>query len=207
MPRWALRSIYQQGSTLHQLYSIGSNDLLAVSFEEFERWLHRSREDGLIIFGGERKLLESLDLPVPDPMVLLTGPSLESPRVPSGIVPFEAGERFGIPALILVRLYPDTIDRAIRKRLSCGLSEPSRLGEGSAGEAIAETLCDIYTMLNGEVWFFLSVRKADGPSHEDFCRQAQALTEDADIATVVRFSLEGANGRYILLPPQCKTQQ
>lgn len=203
----ALRTVYQRGSLLHQIYSIGSNDVREVSFDEFELWLRRSREGRLIDFAGERKLLEALGLPVPDPMVLRLVPSLESPRAPAGVHSFEEGERFGIPALILVKLYPDGLDEEIRRRLACNTTGAAQLGEGSAGDAIAETLCDTYTMLNDEGWAFFFVTKVDGASYQDFCRQVQALTTDTDIATVVRFGQDGTKGLYILLPPQCVARQ
>jgi hypothetical protein len=203
----ALRTVYQRGSPLHQIYSIGSDDVDEVSFDEFELWLRRSRENRLIDFAGERKLLEGLGLSVPDPMVLRIVPSLESPRVPAGVHSFEAGERFGIPALILLKLYPDGLDEEIRRRLSCNTSGAAQLGEGGAGGAIAATLCDTYTMLNDEGWAFFFVTKVDGASYEDFCRQVQALTRDTDIATAVRFGQDGTKGLYILLPPQCGVRQ
>ena len=199
----ALRTVYQKGSALHQIYSTGSNEVHEISFDEFELWLRRSRENRLIDFAGERKLLEALGLAAPDPMVLRIVPSLESPRLPAGVHSFEEGERFGIPALILVKLYPGGLDQEISRRLSCDQSGPSQLGEGSAGDAITSVLCDTYKMLNDEVWAFFFVQKANGASYQDFCRQVQALTRDADITMAVRFSPEGTKGLYILLPPQC----
>jgi hypothetical protein len=170
----ALRTVYQKGSRLHEIYSTGSNEVREISFDEFALWLRHSRENGLIDFAGERKLLEALGLPVPDPMVLRIVPSLESPRLPAGVHAFEEGERFGIPALVLLKLYPDGLDQEISKRLSCNRSGPAQLGEGSTGDAIEATFCDIYTMLNNEVWAFFFVEKANGASYLDFCRQVQS---------------------------------
>ena len=109
----ALRTVYQKGSHLHQIYSTGSNEVDGISFEEFQRWLRHSRDNGLIDFAGERKLLEALGLPAPDPMVLRMVPSLESPRLPAGVQSFEEGEQFRIPAVILLKLHPDGLDEEI----------------------------------------------------------------------------------------------
>jgi hypothetical protein len=58
-------------------------------------WLRRSHEQKLITFSGKKALLDSLDLPVPDPMVLRPTPSLKSPRVPASVLFFE-GERIEV---------------------------------------------------------------------------------------------------------------
>lgn len=203
----ALRAVYQKGSPLHQIYSTGSDDVLSVSFEEFQRWLRHCRDEGLIEFFGERKLLEALGVPTPDPMVLRIVPSLESPRLPAGIYSFEEGERFRIPALIVVKLYPDGLDQEIGKRLSCNRSGPVQLEDSSARDAIAAISCDIFTMLNNEDWAFFFVTKTRSAGYPDFCRQVQALTKDTDIAMLVRFSAEGTKGLYILQPPQCVAAQ
>lgn len=203
----ALRTVYQKGFPLHQIYSTRPNEVREISFDDFELWLRRSRENGLIDFAGERKLLEALGLPVPDPMVLRIVPSLESPRLPAGVHSFEEGDRFGVPAAILLRLSPDGLDEEISRRLSCNRIGSSQLGEGRAGDAIASIFCDTYKMLNDEAWAFFFVGKKKDASYQDFCPQVQALTGDADIDTAVRFSLEGTKGLYILLPPQCLAPQ
>ena len=85
--------------------------------------------------------------------------------------------------------------------------DPPHFGDFSTSDTIASVLCDTYKMLNDEVWAFFFVQKANGASYQDFCRQVQALTNDTDIATAVRFSLEGTKGLYILLPPRCGAQE
>lgn len=202
----ALRTVYQNGSPLHQIYSARSNEVREISFDEFELWLRRSREDRLIDFAGERGLLEALGLPVPDPMVLRIVPSLESPRLPAGLHSFEEGERFGVPAIILLKSYSGGLDQEISRRLSCNLTGSVQLGEGSVGNAISSILCDTYPALNNEHWavFFVD-KKAKDASDRDFCLQVQALIRDPDIATAVHFSPEGTKGLYILLPPWCVT--
>ncbi len=78
----ALRAVYRKGSVLHQLYSIGWGDVQAVSYDEFEGWLRRTREAGLISLDGERKLLESLGLPLYDRMILRMVLSLDFSESP-----------------------------------------------------------------------------------------------------------------------------
>jgi hypothetical protein len=44
-------------------------------------------------------------------------------------------------------------------------------------------------------------------SYEDFCREAQELANDADVAALVRASPEGLKGLYVLLPTKCETHE
>ncbi|MGA2289430.1 hypothetical protein [Bradyrhizobium sp.] len=205
---WAFRLIYQKYSPLYQIHSIGPNDFSDLAFDEFDRWLRRSREKKLITFMGRSSLLESLDLAVPDPMVLQPVTSLKSPRVPAGVLYFD-GERFGLSALIMLSVDaedPDPIDPKIHRRLSCNRSEPSPLGDSGPGSAIAGVYCDT-AYWHGDVWLGLAARKSDGSSYQEFCRQVQELTKDADVAAVVHGSPEGSKGLYVLLPPACKTPE
>jgi hypothetical protein len=55
----------------------------------------------------------------------------------------------------------------------------------------------------GDVWLALAVAKAADASYQDFCREVQELTKDADVAALVRRSPEGSKGLYILLPTKC----
>ena len=204
----ALLTIYRKYSPLYQIHSVAAKDLSNLSFEEFDVWLRRSRDRKLITFEGKAALLESLDLPVLDPMVLRTEPSLKSQRVPAGVLFFE-GERIEVPALIMVSLDPDDpnpVDRQIADRLSCNPDGPSRHGTVSAGSAVSRVSC-VLSDWYGDVWLSLAVMKADGPGYQDFCRQVQELTKDADVAAVVRGSPEGSKGLYVLLPPACEELQ
>ena len=192
----ALLNIYQKYSPLYQIHSTRPNDLSDVLFEEFEVWLRRSRERRLINFGGKTALLDSLGLPMPDPMVLRPIHSLKSPRVPAGVLFFE-GERIEVPALIMVSLDPDDpnpVDRPIGDRLSCNSGRAARLGAGSAGSAISNVHCQISNWF-GDLWLSLAVRKADGASYPDFCRQVKDLTGDADVAAAVRGSAAARKDR------------
>jgi hypothetical protein len=203
----ALLTIYQKYSPLHQIHSVTAKDFFDLSFEEFDGWLRRIREQKLITFDGKSTLLGALDLPVPDPMVLRPIPSLKSPRVPAGVLFFES-ERIEF-ALIMVSLDTDDanpVDRQTADRLSCNPSGPSRHGAASAGGAISGVFCEISDWY-GDGWLSLAVRKADGASYQDFCQQVQELTRDADVAAVVRGSPEGSKGLYVLLPPACKKPQ
>jgi hypothetical protein len=204
----ALLSIYQKYSPLYQIHSVGSKDLSDLSFDEFDPWLRRIRERKLITFDGKAALLDSLNLPVPDPMVLRPMPSLKSPRVPAGVL-FFGGEQIGVSALVMVSLEPNDpnpVDRQIADRLSCNPHGPSHHGAASAGNAISGVFCEISDWY-GDAWLGLAVKKADGVSYQDFCRQVQELTKDADVAAAVRGSPEGSKGLYVLLPPACEILQ
>ena len=74
------------------------------------------------------------------------------------------------------------------------------------GGAITRVFCDT-SLLFGDLWLAFAVAKSADASYQDFCRQVQQLTKDADVAALVRGSLEGSKGLYILLPPQCETHR
>jgi hypothetical protein len=114
-----------------------------------------------------------------------------------------------VPALIMVRLDaddPGSIDRQTADRLSCNKGKPSRPGVAFAGSAISGINCQISDWY-GEGWLSLAVGKSDRASYQDFCRQVQELTGDAVVAAAVRGSLEGSKGLYVLLPPNCATNE
>jgi hypothetical protein len=202
----ALLKIYEKYSPLYQIHSAGPEDLSNVSFDEFGLWLRRSREKKLITFFGKSALLDSLGLPVPDPMVLQPITPLKSPRVPAGVL-FLDSHHLGVSALIMMSLDPGDpkrYDQRIGDRLACDTSKPSPLGTESNGGAIASVFCDT-SLLFGYLWLAFAVAKSADASYQDFCRQVQELTKDADVAALVRGSLEGPKGLYILLPPQCES--
>jgi len=177
---------------LYQIHSVAAKDLSDLSFEGFDLWLRRTREQKLITFQGKAALLDSLDLPVPDPMVLRLGPILKSQRVPAGVLFFE-GEQIEGPALTMVSLGahdPNPVDRQIADRLSCNPDGPSRHGFVSAGSAVSRVFCAVSDWY-GDVWLSLAVEKADGAGTLDFCRQVRELTKDADVAAAVRGRIEG----------------
>jgi hypothetical protein len=225
-PRWALMRDFadEVNSTGYEYRPISQNsnsfaggalqrtgfpeDLSNVSFDEFDLWLRRSREKKLITFFGKGALLDSLGLPVPDPMVLQPITPLKSPRVPAGVL-FSDSQHLGVSALIMVSLDPGNpkrYDQRIRDRLACDTSKPSPLGTESNGGAITRVFCDT-SLLFGDIWLAFAVAKSADASYQDFCRQIQQLTKDADVAALVRGSLEGSKGLYILLPPQCETHR
>jgi hypothetical protein len=202
----ALLTIYQKYSPLYQVHSIGPKDLSDLSYDEFDRWLRRSRERNLITFGGKTALLDSLGLPVPDPMVLRPVPSLKSPRVPAGVL-FLESEKAQVPALVMISLDDAKLfDSRIADRLSCNTGGPTRLSAATAGSAISKVSCQMSNWF-GDVWLSVAVGKSDGASYQDFCRQTQELTKDAILAAVVRASPEGSKGLYVLLPPKCEPLQ
>ncbi|WP_213741588.1 hypothetical protein [Bradyrhizobium sp. dw_411] len=201
----ALQKIYEKYSTLQQIHSVGSDDFSNLPFDEFDVWLQRSRERKLITFLGRGALLESLGLPVPDPMILQLVTPLKSSRVPAGVLFFDS-EHHGVSALIMLSLNPGDpkrLDPQLGDRLACDTSKPSPLGARSATPAISGLFCDT-SLLFGDLWLGLAVRKSESSSYENFCRQVQDLTWDADVAALVRGSLEGSKGLYVLLPQQCE---
>lgn len=201
--RRALLSIYQKHSPLHQLLSVDSDAIATLSFDEFSLWLERNRKAGRFTFRGPKRLLEALDLPVPDPMVLQPITSLASPRSPAGVLTIDS-EPLGIAALIALFLGHDetfAIDEKARRRFACNQNDPANLGDGY--DAIARASCRTYDHF-GDVWLTMPIRKAETATYSDFCRQVLALSRDDDMATVTRLSPEGSIGLYVLLPPACK---
>lgn len=202
----ALLTIYEKYSPLHEIHSVGKEDLSNASFEEFDAWLRRSREQKLISFAGERTLLDSLDLPVPDPMLLVPVPSLKSPRMPAGVLFFEK-EKPEVPALIMLSIDandPDPVDREIADRLGCTVNRPVRPGIANLGHAISFVNCYKSNWF-GDGWLSFGVGKSDGANYLDYCRQVRELTSDPLFAAAVRGSPEGSKGLYVLLPPKCET--
>jgi hypothetical protein len=201
--RMALLSIYRRHSPLHQLLSVDANAIAMLSFDEFSLWLERSRKAARFSFHGPNRLLESLGLPVPDPMVLQPISSLASPRMPAGVLAVD-GEPAGIAALIALFLGHDetfSIDEKARRRFACNQDDRSNLGVGY--DSIARASCRTYDHF-GDIWFTMPLRKAESARYSDFCRQVLELSRDDDIATVARFSPDGSKGLYVLLPPACK---
>ncbi|WP_441237496.1 hypothetical protein [Bradyrhizobium sp. 930_D9_N1_4] len=201
--RMALLSIYRKHSPLHQLLSVDGNAIATLSFDEFSLWLERNRKAGRFTFRGSKTLLEALDLPVPDPMVLQPISSLASPRMPAGVLTADS-EPAGIAALIGLFLGHDetlSIDEKAKRRFACNRDDSSKLGDGY--DAIARASCRTYDHF-GHIWFTMPLRKAESAPYSDFCRQVLELSRDDDIATVARFSPDGSKGLYVLLPPACK---
>ncbi|MBR0959868.1 hypothetical protein [Bradyrhizobium japonicum] len=201
--RMALLSIYRKHSPLHQLLSVDANAIAMLSFDEFSLWLERNRKAGRFTFRGPKRLLEALDLPVPDPMVLQPITSLASPRMPAGVLAVNS-EPVGIAALIALFLGHDetlSIDEKAKRRFACNQNEPSKLGDSY--DAIASASCRTYDHF-GDIWFTMPLRRAESASYSEFCRQVLELSRDEDIATVARFSPDGSKGLYVLVPPACK---
>jgi hypothetical protein len=113
--------------------------------------------------------------------------------VPAGVLFFDS-EHHGVSALIMLSLDPGDPKRLDPKsgdRLACDTSKPSPLGARSATPAISGVFCDT-SLLFADLWLALAVRKSEGSSYQDFCRQVQELTRDADVAALVRGSPECA---------------
>lgn len=204
--RMALLSIYRKHSPLYQLLSVDANAIETLSFDEFSRWLERNRKTGRFTFRGSKRLLEALDLPVPDPMVLQPISLLASPRMLPGVLTADS-EPVGVAALIALFLGHDetfSIDEKAKQRFACNLNNPSSLGGGY--DAVARASCRTYDHF-GDVWFTMPLRKVESAPYADFCRQVLELSRDDDVATVIRFSPDGSKGLYVLLPPACKASE
>lgn len=202
--RLAFLAIYRRNSPLYQLHSVDLDTIAATSLDDFTLWMERNRKAARFSFEGPRGLMEALGLPVPDPMVLQPVASLESSRVPAGILFFD-DERVEVPALITLFLgHTHTkapLDDEVRKHFACGSGGPPDLGEGYS--AVGRASCRIENQF-GEVWFELALKRAEGASTTEFCRQVRALSRDDDMTTAVRFSPDGSQGFYILLPQACE---
>ncbi|EJN13438.1 hypothetical protein PMI42_03294 [Bradyrhizobium sp. YR681] len=201
--RLALLAIYRKHSPLHQMHSIDADAIAATSFDDFTRWLERNRRLGRFTLHGSKRLLEALELPVPDPMVLRLVTSLASPRTPAGVLTFD-GDRVGVPALIalfLAKQGSSIVDERVKRRFACNKQDPAALGDGYG--AIARASCQTSDKF-GEIWLTLAFGKVESASYSEFCRQVLELSRDEDIATTARFSPDGPKGLYVLLPPACK---
>ena len=206
--RLAYFAIYQKYTPLYEINAVGVKDFNDLSFDEFSLWLLHSREHKLITFGAKVSLLHQLGLAVRDPMVLVPSVSLASPRVDPGALIFD-GDRFGIPAIIMISMDTDDadngrrVDGRIRKRFACNRGEQSRLADDAAMGAISSISC-FANWIWGDTWLGLAIRKSDGADYRDFCRQVQEFANDADITALVRDTPERSRGLYVLLPTKCE---
>ena len=98
--RLAYRVIYQDKSPLHQLNSITREDYTNLRFADFIQWVNVSRRDGLMTFDGDPSMLDALDL---KPAGQWDRISLSSTVVPPDVL-FYDGTRFGVPAMIMIRI-------------------------------------------------------------------------------------------------------
>jgi hypothetical protein len=202
--RLAFLEIYRKFSPRYQLHSIDASLISDLSFDDFSLWLERDRKASRFTFFAKDALLQALDLPIPDRMVLQPVTSLTSPRTPSGVMSFD-GERFKVPGFITIYLGrddPAVVDQKIMKRFGCRYDDLPP-GPDDRYAAIERVRCSLQDHF-GELWFGLLLWKPDGVSYQEFCRQAQELALDPDIAAVARFSPDGSKGKYVLLPPACK---
>jgi hypothetical protein len=206
--RLAYLAIYQKHTPLYEINSVGVKDFTDLSFDEFSLWLRHNREENLITFDAKASLLHQVGLPVRDPMILVPSVSLVSPRVDSGVLGFD-GDRFEIPALIMMSMDTDEadhgrrVDGRIQKRFSCNRSVQSRLADDAATAAISTISCFSHWIW-GDTWLGLAIRKSDGADYRDFCRQVREFANDADIRALVRNTPERSRGLYVLLPAKCE---
>ena len=205
--RLAYLAIYQKYTPLYEINAVGVKDFNDLSFDDFGLWLLHSREQKLITFDAKSALLHQLGLPVRDPMILMPSISLVSPRVDPGILVFD-GDRFGIPALIMMSMDTDDanngrrVDGRIRKRFACNRGDQSRLADDAA-TAISTVSC-FSNWVWGDTWLGLAIKKSDSADYRDFCRQVRKFANDADIVALVRDTPEKSRGLYVLLPTKCE---
>lgn len=203
--RLAYLAIYQEHSPQYEIQSVGTNDFLELSFDTFNDWLRRNRQENLVTFYAKSVLLQLLGLPEQDRMVLVPSISLVSARAPPGIL-FFGGERFGIPALVMVGLDPDTsvnssIERRVRSRFLCNRDQ--RVHPDSALGAISNVTCFSHWVY-GDSWLGLAVRKTDSSNYQEFCQQVRELAADADIVALSRSAAENSRGMYVLVSTKCE---
>jgi len=203
----AYLSIYEKDAPVYGIFAARIAGFADTSFDDFDLWLRRMREEKLISFEGSNSLLRLLDLPVRDRMVVAPYSYLptEEPRVAAGTLFFD-GERFGVDALVMIVISHDWSDPKLLDRLACNTRRPANLGGDVATSAFFRVSCDTIGSYGGP-WFRFAITKSDDATYEEFCRQARDIVRAADIANVVRFSPEGSKGLYVLLPPKCKAEQ
>ena len=204
----AYLSIYQKQASAYGIFSARIAGFADTTFDDFDLWLRRLRDEKLISFQANHPLLRQLGLPVPDPTVVAPYSYIapEEPRVPAGTLLFD-GERFGVDALIMVVISYDThsLQSKILDQLACNAHRPMNFVDDVTTSAISRISCDTVGSDAGP-WFRLAITKSDAAGYPEFCRQARELVHVAEIDTIVRFSPEGSKGLYVLLPPKCKAE-
>ena len=204
--RLAYLAIYWPNSPLHQLSSVARADIADLSFDSFTRWLLRNRQDRLIAFDAPDYLLQILELPPKQPSETAVSIPMSSPRAPSGTLFFD-GERFGIPALIMMSLDPKRarrgrMDDDIWKRV-CNQNKPPHFG----GDAIFSIRCSSHFYFATDYWLVLAVTRAGTSDIGSFCRQVRDLVDHPHMIAVVRDTPEESRGVYVMLPSQCTKQE
>src|SRR5262249_35070881 len=208
--RLAFLAIYQNDSPLHQLFSVPQQDIDDLSCDSFIFWLDRTRQDHLMNFDASAFMLENLELPTRDQTNYPLPLSLTSPRVPPGILFFD-GDKFGVPALIMVSVGMDNaapdrrIDQHTLNRLSCNRDQAPQFDDDIDKNVIASVRCFSYSFFSTAWWIGLAVRKTDQSQFTDFCRQAKELANYPDVVALLRDAPERSRGLYIMLPSRCKT--
>lgn len=202
--RLAYLAIYQDASPLHRLHSVTESDIAELSFESFNLWLQRSREEKLIVFDGGAGPTGLLGLPKGN----IEPIHLSSPRSPPGVLFFE-GERFGVPALLMLSLRPGYVSErlsrgAFWRRFLCNQGIHVRASDDS--NAILNITCFSHWIF-GDSWVGLAIRKSDESKLPDFCREVKALSNTPEIVTLVRDGTDGSIGLYVLLPSECQRNE
>lgn len=203
--RLAYLAIYEPGTPLHQLYSVDDRVIRDVSLGSFLAWLHRIREQELVTFGGSSELLSLLgDLTAAD----ATSPSISfaSGRSRSGEYTFD-GQRFGVPALIMVAIDPGYADGPIGKdpiwsRFNC--NRRGMISDGGYQRSIARIDCFSHHRFGTDTWLGLAIRQSAGSGDRGFCGHVRALANDQDVTALFRRAPNERRGLYVMLPAKCE---
>ncbi len=152
--RLAYLVIYQRDTPIHELYSVAEDAIVNLSFDAFIQWLRDNREQKLISFEVAESGAASITMPI----------SLASPRVASGIL-FYDGERFEVPALIMVSLDPEYAARrlannSVWRRFACNRADRSASTNSASADAIVDVECFSHSIFSTDSWLGLAIRKS-----------------------------------------------
>jgi hypothetical protein len=209
--RLAFLAIYKQGTPLHQLSSVAEKDFIDLSYESFSAWLRGARQEHLMALDAEASLRKFLGLPDKINAGSAAPISLNSPRTPPGVLYFD-GDRFGIPALIMVSLGVDLTARDLAnsnawRRFSCAGSKRLQFGDAAANGAISDVTCHPHALFATDAWLAFAIRRSDGSAWGKFCQQAKAFADHADIVSLLQSMPESSRGLYIMLPRACERHE
>ena len=200
--RLAYRLIYHHNSPLHQLNSITREDYENLQFADFIQWVNISRRDGLMTFDGDPSMLEAFDL---KPAGHWDRISLSSTVVPPDVL-FYGGERFGVPAMIMLRISASGLDlrnTEIWKRFSCNRRAPSS-PDLPASSPISNVTCFSHNESGVDHWVGLAIRKTPDADDTGFCVAVKEFANRPDIASFTREASPEFLRPYVLLPENCR---
>jgi hypothetical protein len=201
--RLGYRVIYHDKSPLNELNAITSEDYTNLRFADFIQWVNVSRRDGLMTFDGDPAMLDALDLKPAgqwDPI------SLSSAFVPPDVL-FYDGERFGVPAMIMIRISAKDFrlqNSEVWRRFYCNqpLSAPPAL---LASGPISNITCFSHREFGVDHWLGLAIRKTADADATGFCVAVKEFANRPDLASLAREASPETPRPYVLLPESCRT--